>query len=110
MTRPKPRPLKNLKFQVHIKLRNLCLYEGGDDQQKPANVDEDAGVGKDDGEKTERIAGRRNHHQSLSTTNPDHNISVESSVKMKSLTKLLPCHDRPSQETTQKAADGEKGG
>ena len=45
-----------------------------DDQQKPADVDEDAEVGKDDGEKAERIAGRRNHHQSLSTANPDHNI------------------------------------
>ena len=56
-----------------------------DDQQKPADVDEDAGVGKDDGEKAERIAGRRNHHQSLSTANPDHNISVESSVRMLSL-------------------------
>ena len=42
-----------------------------DDDEEPANVDEDAGVGEDDGEEAEGIAACRDHHQCLSPTNPD---------------------------------------
>ena len=38
--------------------------------EQPANVDEDAGVGKDDGEEAEGIAACRDNHQCLSATNP----------------------------------------
>ena len=42
-----------------------------EDDEQPANVDEDAGVGEDDGEEAESIAACRDDHQSLSPTNPN---------------------------------------
>ena len=42
-----------------------------DDAEQPANVDEDAGVGEDDGEEAEGIAACRDDHQSLSPANPN---------------------------------------
>ena len=40
-------------------------------EDQPSDVDEDAGVGEDDGEEAEGVAARWHNHQRLSSTNPD---------------------------------------
>ena len=76
MTRPRPRPFRNLKcdflFGKSVKYATVINYADKDDHdEQPADVDEDAGVGEDDGEEAEGIAACRDDHQSLSPANPN---------------------------------------
>ena len=55
-----------------MKYATVINYADKDDHdEQPADVDEDAGVGEDDGEEAEGIAACRDDHQSLSPTNPN---------------------------------------